>query len=212
MASYRFRVTFEDYDDISRDIDIKPTQTFRDLHHCIQESIKFDNSKAASFYMSNDHWIKGKEIASQPRTLKDGSEVTVMEEAVMNKFINDPHQKIYYEFDTWTFFVELIKINVEKDDKSTFPRCVKSHGDAPKQYKVLPAIPGIDELTLPVLPDDIEPDDADIAETETELIAETEEAIDIDENMEGFGVEEEEEEKGEGDDDGSFFEAEPDSE
>ncbi|MBK8845217.1 MAG: hypothetical protein IPO27_01160 [Bacteroidetes bacterium] len=211
MASYRFRITFEDYDDISRDIDIKPSQTFRDLHNCIQESIKFDNSKAAAFYMSNDHWIKGREIASEPRILKDGSEVTVMDQAVMNKFINDPHQKIYYEFDTWTFFVELIKINVEKDDKSVYPRCVKSSGDAPKQYKMLPSLPGIDELALPVLPgEDLEPDDLDIIETETELIAETEEAIDIDENLEGFGVEEEE--KSETEDEGSFFEGEPESE
>jgi hypothetical protein len=33
---YRFRVTFEDYDEITRDIEIKSTQFFSDLHTAIQ--------------------------------------------------------------------------------------------------------------------------------------------------------------------------------
>jgi predicted double-glycine peptidase len=32
MALYRFRVTFEDYDDVMREIDVKSNQTFEDLH------------------------------------------------------------------------------------------------------------------------------------------------------------------------------------
>ena len=61
---YRFRVTFEDYDEVTRDIEIKSTQFFSDLHACIQSSIGFDNLKPSSFYMSNDNWIKGQEIST----------------------------------------------------------------------------------------------------------------------------------------------------
>ncbi len=32
MAVYKFRVSFEDYDDIHRDIEIKSNQTFADFH------------------------------------------------------------------------------------------------------------------------------------------------------------------------------------
>jgi len=52
MAAYKFKVSFEDYEDIYRVIEIKPTQTFLDLHKAILESIKFDDKQMASFYMS----------------------------------------------------------------------------------------------------------------------------------------------------------------
>ena len=62
MAVYKFSVTFEDYDDVYREIEIKSSQTFEDLHKAIQDSIGFDNKQLASFYMSNDMWRKGREI------------------------------------------------------------------------------------------------------------------------------------------------------
>ena len=55
MAIYRFRISFEEFDDIHRDIEIKSIQSFEQLHLAIQESIGFDASKPASFYMSNDN-------------------------------------------------------------------------------------------------------------------------------------------------------------
>ena len=75
---YRFRVTFEDYDEVSRDIEIKSTLTFLDLHQTIQTSIGFDNSKPASFYMSNDNWIKGQEISTEVRKDKAGNTSVLM--------------------------------------------------------------------------------------------------------------------------------------
>ena len=62
MAVYKFKVSFDDYDDISRVIEIKSTQTFLDFHKSILASIGFDQKHMASFYMSNDAWKKGQEI------------------------------------------------------------------------------------------------------------------------------------------------------
>lgn len=148
-AVYRFRVTFEDYDDVYRDIEIKSRQSFEDLHNIIQKSINFDGGQLASFYMSDDNWGKGREI-----TLMDMSEAYLddedederpgnkkpapitMKQARLADFILDPHQKIYYVFDfmaMWTFFVELIKI-IPGPDNGEYPRVVKSVHEAPKQY------------------------------------------------------------------------------
>ena len=128
MAVYKFRITFEDYDEVSRDIDIQATQTFDDLHRAILSAIGFDQKHSASFYMSNDHWIKGREIKITQESRKD--------DAILCDYIADPHQKIYYVYDLsvqWTFYIELIKIM--KDDPSVnYPCCVKKTGDAPKQY------------------------------------------------------------------------------
>jgi hypothetical protein len=134
---YKFRVSFEDYEDIYRDIEIKPDQTFEDLHLCIQSSIGFDGSKPASFFMSNDYWVKGVEISTENKTNKKGEKVALMRKSRLCDFIADPHQKIYYEFDTtagWTFFIELVKIIPATQDILPYPRCVKFAGDAPKQY------------------------------------------------------------------------------
>jgi len=54
MALYRFKVTFEDYDDVSREIDVKSNQTFEDLHRAIHKSTGYDAEFSSSFYISND--------------------------------------------------------------------------------------------------------------------------------------------------------------
>ena len=137
---YRFRVTFEDYDEISRDIDVLSLQTFEDLHHSIQASIGFDDSKPASFFMSNDLWIKGQEISLEKREDKAGKKVFLMQDSKLCNFISDPHQKIYYLSDyesSWTFFLELIKILPSADLSKNYPVCVKIIGESPKQYNIV---------------------------------------------------------------------------
>jgi len=138
---YKFRVAFEDHEDISRDIEIKPDQTFEDLHLCIQSAIGFDGTKPASFFMSNDYWVKGREISNENRVNKNGEKAAPMRKSRLCDFIVDPHQKIYYEFDSnWTFFIELIKLIPATENVLPYPRCVKFTGDAPKQYNKIEPI------------------------------------------------------------------------
>jgi len=59
-------VSFEDYDDVERDIDIKSNQTFEDLHKAIHGSTGYKIEASSSFYVSNDQWIKNEEIAFLP--------------------------------------------------------------------------------------------------------------------------------------------------
>ena len=113
MAVYRFRVTFEDFDDVHRDIEIKSTQTFEELHQSIHTAIGFDGAKPSSFYMSDDYWKKGKEITNRELKESEKEYVSLMKKARLCDFISDPHQKIYYIFDftaMWTFRIELVKI------------------------------------------------------------------------------------------------------
>lgn len=137
MAAYRFRVTFEDHEDIYRDIEIKSNQTFEDLHNIIQQSIGFDGSQLASFYLSDDNWHKGQEVTLLNMSEEEEHKITVMRDAKLKDFISDPHQKIYYVFDfmnMWNFYVELMKIIPSEETGVEFPRVIKSIGDAPKQY------------------------------------------------------------------------------
>jgi len=135
MAIYRFRISFEDFDDIVREIDIKTNQTFEDLHRAIHRSTGYNAEKPSSFYVSTDNWIKGDEIAILPNQRKIDNGVTLMENAKLSSFIEDPHQKFYYIYNferPFDFHVELIKIILENDPNIEYPFLVKSMGEAPK--------------------------------------------------------------------------------
>jgi hypothetical protein len=136
MALYRFRVTFEDYDDVSRELDIKSTHTFADLHQAIHQSIGYNPDYSSSFYISNDQWTKGEEIAYKPSERKVNRGVALMENSKLAAFIDDPHQKFYYtsNFDRpFDFHVELVKI-LDETPGVTYPATVKTAGEAPKQF------------------------------------------------------------------------------
>jgi hypothetical protein len=183
MAVYRFRVSFEDYDDVIREIDIKSNQTFKDLHFAIHQSIAYDPEKSSSFYVSNDHWIKNEEIAYLPNERKKERGVSLMENSKLSSFIDDPHQKFYYIYDfekPFDFHVELIKI-LENDPTKTFPVTFKSVGEAPRILS-----------NILVNPDDVTGDENDDFIDDEVLIADEDELDALNTDTED-GEEEEEE-------------------
>lgn len=137
MALYRFKVVFEEFDDVQRIIDIKSNQTFEDLHIAIQEAIGFDKSQLASFYFSDDTWKKGQEITLEDMSDDGNSKIPIMSKSRLCDLIYDPHQKFVYVFDfmeMWTFLIELVSISTKEDPKIKYPSCVRSVGVAPKQH------------------------------------------------------------------------------
>ncbi|MBK5285671.1 MAG: hypothetical protein JJE25_09735 [Bacteroidia bacterium] len=163
MAVYKFRVTFEDFEEVSRDLEIKSIQSFEDLHKAILTSVGFDSKELASFYMSDDNWKKGKEISLVDMSEGD-KKIAVMKDSRLKDFIADPHQKIYYVYDflaMWSFHVELIKIIVNEETGASYPRCVRTVGEAPKQFGTAPG-------TVPV-PEDFVEEEVYVEESESEL-------------------------------------------
>ena len=135
MAIYRFKVSFEDYDDVVREIDIKSNQTFEDLHHALHVSTKYNSETSSSFYVSNDQWIKNKEIAYLPNEHKIKNEVDMMNNTKLSSFIDDPHQKFYYTYNferPLDFHVVLIKILLNEESGKTYPYVFRSSGEVPR--------------------------------------------------------------------------------
>jgi Plasmid pRiA4b ORF-3-like protein len=144
MALYRFRVTFEDYDDVMREIDVKSNQTFEDLHRAIHQSTGYNSEYPSSFYISNDQWMKGEEITYLPNQKRIDRRVPLMDNVKLLSFIDDPHQKFYYTFNfdrPFDFHVELMKIILEEKPGAVYPAVIKSVGEAPKQFGNVPTIP-----------------------------------------------------------------------
>ena len=137
MAILRFRIYWEDDDSIYRDVAIRHTQNFFDLHGCILKSFEFDNKHKATFYRSNDQWQRGREISLEKYDKAYKVEPLLMSETVMGSEISNPNQKFIYEYDFnkfWHFMVELIQVDKEVDKKLTYPCSVRTEGMAPSQY------------------------------------------------------------------------------
>jgi hypothetical protein len=186
MAVYRFKVTFEDNEDVYREIEIKSAQNFEDFHNTIVQSIGFDNQHDASFFISDDYWRKGEEIR-----LKQAEGKRQMNKCKMALLIDDPHQKFVYIYDPkahWTFLVELLKI-VPDDVKASYPKIAKTVGEAPKQHIATNVVPVVDEDEF----DEDEPHSDDEAYVNAHSADETA-LLEGEEGEEEEAVEEEEEE------------------
>jgi hypothetical protein len=137
MALYRFRVTFEDYDDVMREIDVKSNQTFEHLHKAIHQSTGYNPEYPSSFYISNDQWTKGEEITYLPNQKRIDRGVPLMDKVKLLSYIDDPHQKFYYTFNfdrPFDFHVELMKIILDETPGVVYPAVIRSVGEAPKQF------------------------------------------------------------------------------
>jgi hypothetical protein len=176
MAILKFRVYFEEDDSIYRDVAVRHTQTFLQLHQIILKAYEFDSKHQATFYRSNDNWQRGREISLDKYDKPYKAPPLLMADTNIGSEIFDPNQKFIYVYDfvkNWSFLVELINVSKEEGGKLEYPAVIKSEGIPPSQYGTK-GIVG-DKLT------------------------EIEEKYDLTKGTEGFGVEGEEGEEGETD-------------
>jgi hypothetical protein len=137
MAILKFRIYFEEDDSIYRDIAIRHTQTFHDLHGAILKGFEFDSKHSATFYRSNDNWQRGREISLEKYEKQYKAEPLLMQNTTIGSEIRDPNQKFIYVYDfgkNWTFLIELINVSKEENPKIAYPATIRSEGIAPSQY------------------------------------------------------------------------------
>lgn len=137
MAILKFRVYFEEDESVYRDIVIRHTQSFFELHEVILKSYEFDNKHKATFFRSNDHWQRGREISLEKYDKEYKAPPLIMAETTIGSEIKDPNQKFIYLYDfnkNWTFLVELINVSKEENARITYPSFIRIEGIAPSQY------------------------------------------------------------------------------
>lgn len=131
---YRFRVILDHHskEDIFRDIEIRKTDTFEDLHNTVTQSFGFDGSEMASFYVSNDQWEQGQEIAlfdmGQDHSMR-------MNETILEDIVDEENTKLIYVYDflnMWTFLIELGEI-VEEAQGTDYPNLLFVCGQVPTE-------------------------------------------------------------------------------
>lgn len=202
MLIYRFRITCEEHDGFLREIEIQPNQTFLDFHHILTESAELLHCERASFFMTDKKYKKDKEITLKAekrqvrkydddldRVVTDFVTMPLMKAAKVKHYIEDPHQKMIYEFigrDHFSFHIELFKI-FQSDGIPSYPRCIKRVAELPKKAEQptpvanVPVQPKvvIPKIIVPKVPlpkieelakfDDIVEDEHELAVIESEL-------------------------------------------
>src|SRR5690606_4450271 len=120
MPLLRFRVYWEDDDQIYRDIEIRSNQSFLEFHKAIIQAYEFDGKHAASFYESNDRWQRGREIHSEVLANKKDAPALSMMRTPVSALVAKPDQKFVYQYDPvkhWNFLVELIGVSKDEDPR-----------------------------------------------------------------------------------------------
>ena len=180
MAVLKFRVSWEEDDAIYRDVLVKHTQNFQDLHTIILKAFEFDQKHDATFYRSNDTWQRGREISKEVYDRAYKVAPLLMAETVIGTEIIDTNQHFIYEYDfvkSWSFLIQLIQVikNSDADMTLEYPLVSRIEGVGPMQY-------GTKGLL-------------------GEKFADIEEKYDLNEGAEGFGEEGEEEDVSDDSDD-----------
>ena len=137
MAILKFRVYMQEDESVYRDIAIRHSQKFIDLHEAILRAYDFDSKHKATFFRSNDHWQQGREISLEVYEGEHKAPPLLMGETAMGTEIRDTNQKFVYKYDfnkNWMFLVELINVSKEENPKLSYPAMVRNEGIAPSQY------------------------------------------------------------------------------
>ncbi|GAB6011152.1 IS1096 element passenger TnpR family protein [Viscerimonas tarda] len=131
---FKFLILSDEVDDFKREIQIDANDTFFDLHQAITKSVKYKDGEMASFFICSDAWEKEKEITLVEMDTSPEEDSYVMEECVLDDFLEDERQKLMYVFDYLlerAFYIELSEIVTGKSLNAAI--CSFSEGEAPEQ-------------------------------------------------------------------------------
>ena len=163
MHIYKFRLLSDISNDFVRDIEVQAAQSFLDFHNTISQCVNLNGNELASFHICDQKWNKYKEITliymlngkEVDEVTKPVVETFIMKDSLISDFIEEPHQRLLYEYDFLnmnTFFIELISVHKQKDD-GPYPKCTLTKGDLIQQSAPMPIEDEDDELTEQLLSD-----------------------------------------------------------
>jgi hypothetical protein len=131
---FRFLLLSDEVDDFKREICIDSSNTFFDLHQAIVKSVGYRDGEMTSFFICSDDWEKEEEITLIEMDTSADEDSYVMENCILEDFLEEERQKLMYIFDYLTeraFYIELSEIVIGKILDA--PKCTLSEGESPRQ-------------------------------------------------------------------------------
>ncbi len=149
MLIYKFKISFEDQTDFLREIALRADQTFEDFHQALLGNLGLDPGMLASFYLCDHSFRKLREIrlAETNSVSGESNAPPLMQDAVLKDFIDDPHQRLLFVYDSlnqWTFYIEMVKIQQAASD-TIYPVFTRQEGGVPRELTATPKqLPGVE--------------------------------------------------------------------
>ena len=137
MRVIRFEIQVDELDNVIREIELKPSHTFRNLSEAILSAFGINASRGASFFTSNNKWQKLNEI-TLGRDSKFEKPINGLKTTI-EKALKNTNRFVYFSEDVPQFtFLMAAQERESKAAPKKFPRVVKSSGklpkDAPKKF------------------------------------------------------------------------------
>lgn len=132
---FNFRLVSDEVPNFKREIKIGAQATFLDLKNAICDAVGFRKDELSSFFLCEEDWEKDKEIAVEDTGSSSDEDVYLMDECVLEDYIDDEGQKLLYTFDydkDRSFYIEMKELITGRDLLD--PVCTLSAGKAPAQF------------------------------------------------------------------------------
>lgn len=123
MPAYKFRILIDtkEEEEVFRDIVVSGNADFEQFYRAVIQSFDFRGDQLASFYVSNEEWDKGHEIALMDMGVGQSLDTpSIMRETHLEEMINEENQKFILVYDflkMWCFLVELVEIMEHETDE-----------------------------------------------------------------------------------------------
>ncbi|MEI6139350.1 MAG: hypothetical protein WCP85_08805 [Mariniphaga sp.] len=131
---FKFRIISDKIENFVLHIDADAKNTFFELHEAIQDECKYDPSQLATFYLADEEWDKGFEIAMFESYSSKKQNSLSMKKSVIGDYLKEKEDKLIYIFDVLnqkSLYIELSEIVMEK--KLNTPVVTLNRGMVPVQ-------------------------------------------------------------------------------
>ncbi|HXH19487.1 MAG TPA: hypothetical protein VNJ07_10430 [Chitinophagales bacterium] len=130
MKVIRFEIQVDELENVSREIEMKPSQTFKELSDAIIGAFHIKATRGAAFFTSNNKWQKLNEI-TLGKDSKFEKPINGLKTSI-EKVFKENKRFIYFSEDVPQFtFLMVAEERESKADPKKFPRVVKSEGTLP---------------------------------------------------------------------------------
>ena len=134
---FKFRIISDKIENFVLHIDADAKNTFFDLHEAIQDECKYDPSQLATFYLADEEWDKGQEIAMFTSQSSKKANTLSMKNSILGDHLKEKEEKLIYIFDVLnqkSLYIELNEIVMEK--KLNMPVVTLNRGMIPAQSSI----------------------------------------------------------------------------
>ncbi len=139
MPLFTIRATWEEDDNVFRDLIVETGHTFYQLHEVLMQAFEFKDVKSSSFYLSDHFWREGTRISSEVEKNIKNADALSMKRTPFSALITKPDERFIYIYNEvekpWTFKVTLRTIKPSGDMNLEKPQISKSEGVAPNKTR-----------------------------------------------------------------------------